>query len=334
MRQGQDHGGPDDDPFEGLVLDDSWADAATHHEASAQHRLAAVPDADGPGRKRTRRRRDRDGRGSIGARIRAAILNPTAARTVTAIALVVVGASYFNAGESGGSFILRGSSAGWPTPATAVSDTPLGVAPPAPERPGSFAFMRLQDDGVTPVVYDPCRPISIVVNESGAPPQARALLDDALVRMTETTGLQFEIERRTSEVPQPERPAYLPDLYGDRWAPVLVAWTDEETIPRLDGYMGLGGSTAVVADDGTWVYVSGTVYLHTQTFVEVLAEPHGWELARGTVLHEFGHVVGLDHVDDQRELMDHRNHRYVVDFQSGDLAGLSHLGQGACVPRL
>jgi hypothetical protein len=48
------------------------------------------------------------------------------------------------------------------------------------------------------------------------------------------------------------------------------------------------------------------------------------------LLHEFGHVFGLDHVDSPRELMSETDHD-VMSFGPGDLEGLRLLGQGPCI---
>lgn len=315
-----------DDPYAGLVFDEDWAAAATHHEEAADRRLAAVP-APSPRSRRPRRVRN------VVRRVASAVLRPSTVRTFMVLAFVLVGLSWANlGGGAGGSLVLGGSSSDRPTPSAADSDTPLGIAPEPPARPGRYAFMTLQDDGATPVTYDPCRPIHIVVNDADAPWVAAQLLDDALTGITEATGLQFVVEGRTSEEPRIDRPEYQRGRYGDRWAPVLVAWTDPETVPDLAGEVaGLAGSTAVQVDGSTWVYVSGIVYLDAPDFVQILDEPHGWEQARAIVLHELGHLVGLAHVEDQRELMDHRGHRFTVDFGAGDLAGLARLGRGPCI---
>ena len=55
----------------------------------------------------------------------------------------------------------------------------------------------------------------------------------------------------------------------------------------------------------------------------------GLEVARAIAMHELGHLVGLAHVDDERELMDAQNHGQ-VDFGPGDRRGLARLGRGRC----
>ena len=47
------------------------------------------------------------------------------------------------------------------------------------------------------------------------------------------------------------------------------------------------------------------------------------------LLHEFGHVIGLDHVDSPRELM-HEGNNDLTSFGPGDLEGLRLLGKGPC----
>ncbi len=46
-------------------------------------------------------------------------------------------------------------------------------------------------------------------------------------------------------------------------------------------------------------------------------------------MHELGHVVGLNHVHDRRELMNGANLGRTV-FGPGDRRGLALLGQGPC----
>ncbi len=61
--------------------------------------------------------------------------------------------------------------------------------------------------------------------------------------------------------------------------------------------------------------------------------PKGTVLARAVVQHELGHVMGLDHVADQAQLM-YSEGAEARDWGTGDLAGLHQLGSGACFPDL
>ncbi|SCX56361.1 hypothetical protein SAMN03159343_3394 [Klenkia marina] len=220
-----------------------------------------------------------------------------------------------------------------PTPGFQESDEPLGTPPPAPDS-DSFAFIARQDDDTTPVAYDPCRPVDVVLSTDGAPEGAEAMLTDALTRMTEVTGLQFRYAGPTDEAPGGGRAAYQPDRYGDRWAPVLVGWRTPEQEPGLAGDVaGLGGSASAGPQGGPLVYVTGSVTLDGPEYATLLVDGDA-ELARAILLHELGHVVGLAHVWDDTQLMASTTSGGVLDFADGDLAGLARLGAGECVPEL
>ena len=157
----------------------------------------------------------------------------------------------------------------------------------------------------------------------------------AVARIAQVTGLVFVHDGPTDEVPAAEREAFQPDRYGDRWAPVLVAWETEAENPDLAGdIVGRAGSLAVALGEGTRVYVTGTVSLDADQFPEILDQRDGEATASGVVLHELAHLVGLDHVDDQSQLLYPQTVPGVTDFADGDLTGLARLGQGACVPEL
>ena len=57
-----------------------------------------------------------------------------------------------------------------------VADLPLGTPPPPPAEGGVHTFATFQSDGVTPVAYDPCRPVHYVVRPDAAPPGGEALV--------------------------------------------------------------------------------------------------------------------------------------------------------------
>ncbi|MGN8244803.1 matrixin family metalloprotease [Cellulomonas soli] len=264
------------------------------------------------------------GAGGAGPRRRRA---STAAIVVTSVALGLglAGLGTWALGLVGGD--------DWPTPGRESAAQPLGVPPVVSAPSPAYSFMALQDDGVTPVAYDPCRPVHYVVRPEGEPAGGRQMITEAFLRLSQATGLQFVDDGETDESPSADRDPYQPDLYGDRWAPVLISWSDQGETTDLGGDVaGLGGSVPVSYLNGTAVYVTGQVLLDGPAFTEAMSHPGGGPVARAVVLHELGHVVGLGHVDDPEQLM----YPYAArsDLGAGDLTGLALLGAGGCVPEV
>ncbi|MGY1722751.1 matrixin family metalloprotease [Blastococcus sp. SYSU DS0533] len=220
----------------------------------------------------------------------------------------------------------------WPTPGFEAADAPLGTPVPAPSPGGTHLFIGVQDDGKGPVAYDPCRPVHYVIRPDNAPPGGDALVHEAFARVSDVTGLQFVFDGATDESAWEERPSFQPDRYGDRWAPVLVSWQTDAENPELAGRVaGLAGSAIVEPPGGPRVFVTGVVGLDADAFRDMLADPAGVAGARAVVLHELAHLVGLAHVEDPGQLM-YPTTSTVLDFNVGDLTGLSQLGGGECVP--
>lgn len=192
------------------------------------------------------------------------------------------------------------------------------------EPADGFVFRSTQPGGVTPVGYDPCRPLRVAVNPAGAPDGYREVVVDALDAVTTAAGLTYELTE-TDEQPLMDRQSFQPDRYGDRWAPALIAWSSPEQIPDLAGRVGgIAGSDRVDIDGEFW-YVTGRVYLDGP---QLDGRPH----ALMTVLHhELGHMLGLDHVDDPDQLMYFSATR-ARSFQPGDVAGLAAIGAISCAP--
>lgn len=222
-----------------------------------------------------------------------------------------------------------------PTPEQDPRTTPIAAPVPPPSAGGTHAFTRLQDDGVTPVRYDPCERVHFALNPRNAPAGAEPIVFAAVARIAEVTGLRFVYDGYTDESPSADRPAYQPERYGDRWAPVLIAWATEDELPALAGnVVGQAGSAAVSLGDRPQVYVTGTVALDAPQLGPILERRNGRDVVSAIVLHELGHLVGLAHVDDPGELMYPEVQDEVTAFSAGDLTGLARLGTGPCVPEL
>jgi hypothetical protein len=222
-----------------------------------------------------------------------------------------------------------------PTAGREEARFPRGTPLEPPPEGGPHGFVAVQADGVTPVAYDPCRPVHYVIRPDGAPDGGNEVVREAIDRLSEVTGLQFVDDGTTDEATTLDRPIFQPERYGDRWAPVLIAWETEEQNPALAGdTVGQAGSVAVSLGDGPRIFVTGTVSLDAGRLPEILAFRDGGETARAIVLHELGHLVGLAHVEDAEQLMYPEARREVPDFAAGDLTGLAVLARGPCVPEL
>lgn len=241
---------------------------------------------------------------------------------------------------------------GWPPLDPTVSDQPLGRPGAYPEGGGPHSFVVFQEDGVTPVGYDPCRPVRYRVRGAG-PAAGAEVVREAVSMVAAATGLRFVDEGVTDEAPSGDRAAYQPERYGERWAPVLIAWSDESESPDLgeviEGQQGadvagyassqpVGLSTTDLATGETeetgLVFVTGTVVLDQPDLAAILERADGYAQARAIVAHELAHLVGLGHVDDESQLMFPRTTPSRTLFGAGDLQGLSRLGSLACFPEI
>jgi hypothetical protein len=86
----------------------------------------------------------------------------------------------------------------------------------------------------------------------------------------------------------------------------------------------------VVAPSGTASArcATGSVGLNRAWFAHALTDPAAAAVARGVVLHELGHLVGLDHVKDPGQVMHATSE--TVGLADGDREGLAAVGAGEC----
>lgn len=200
---------------------------------------------------------------------------------------------------------------------------------PTPGVGSAYAFEQTLPDGL-PVTYDPCRPLHYVIRSTRLPAYGAAMVKAAVARVQAATGLEFVFDGYTTEAPSTDRPL-VQSRYGDRWAPLLIAFSDPSESPSLGGdVMGRGGSAAVAPDGPASArYVTGQVILDLGDFQTVMSRPDGTLMARASIMHELGHVVGMAHVQNTDQIMDPVNGG-TTTWGSGDLHGLALLGSGLC----
>lgn len=220
-----------------------------------------------------------------------------------------------------------------PVPGVDEADAPLGTPPAVvPPSDAYVAGTVQQAPGAeeVAVAWSPCRPVHYVVDSEGAPEGFADVVRSEVATLGALTGLVFADDGLTSEAADRQRPSFQPGRYGDRWAPVLVRFTDAATVSDLTAAAGITlTSPARDPETGLAHLVSGAVYLDTELLA---AADVGSTPAYVVVLrHELGHLVGLGHVDDPSQLM-HPVTSTVETYQQGDLTGLATLGAGACAP--
>lgn len=187
----------------------------------------------------------------------------------------------------------------------------------------------------TPVRWDACSPIEVVVSDAGSPigydgAEFTADVEAAVATLRGATGLDLSVARTTDEVPDAGRSTVTADTDGvRRWAPVLVGWRGpgEGGLPLRDVDRGVAVPVAV-GPAGERVYVTGQVVLNPDR--EDL-EPGTTDRSiswGATILHELAHVLGLGHVDAPHELMHTYPGTGPVELGPGDRAGLEAVGAG------
>lgn len=222
----------------------------------------------------------------------------------------------------------------WEGPPPGFEESPSRLRPASDHAPASegqgFRFSRHEDDG-TPVTWSPCRPIHFVIRPDHAPIAGEQMIKQAFANLGAATGLEFVHDGSTSEGPSEDRRVYQPSVYGDRWAPVLVAWATRSEVPDFGvDIIGEASPLSVRTPSGDSTYISGVVYLDAVKLTG-LSSSHGQDDVMAVIQHELGHLVGLAHVDDPSQLMAPQTGQ-TAHFQAGDRAGLAALGRGRCQP--
>ncbi len=239
-------------------------------------------------------------------------------------------------------------------PATVVDETAVAVDDecPAEDHLGGinhgqaealgasgYAFLYADASGCNPIRFPACQPVHYVINDALAPPGAVDDVHGAIDRLAEATGLTFIYDGTTDEPLDVARPAYQPERYGERWAPILIGWSALGAGSGPDA----AGDDIVVAGRGNPIrvansLVSGVLELNADVVLnrdtqERLPGGFGEGITRGRVLlHELGHVMGLGHVASEAQLMypelaEHTSS--TAEFGVGDRVGLRLVGREA-----
>ena len=177
------------------------------------------------------------------------------------------------------------------------------------------AWRPIAGTKANPARWGTCR-IAYRVNERRMPADGLADLREAMRRVTQVSGIRFRYRGKSSVVP---RPGYS----GPGRNKIVVAWAS----PKQSGgllYPGVGG-VGGTSRSGSRLH-SGYVLMNTQfsnTADPGFAQgsPHGLVL-----MHELGHVVGINHSPDRRQIMYGSSYLPAAVWGAADLRGLRKVG--------
>jgi hypothetical protein len=237
-----------------------------------------------------------------------------------------------------------------PSPSRAPAAAPLPGTSPATRaaRPGGggtagtpgrksvrakafrgYRYLLMQPDGVTPIRWNPCRPLHYRISLGGLVPasevaRVRAAFGAAGAALG---GVQFSYDGPTTVVPDTV------DDAGRAGADIVFAFSLPGSGPArsalLTGWEAGRGGFAATGAAGA----QGRDAQHP-THGSIVIDAAKWKIMTRhdrTVLylHEIGHVAGLDHPADGHQIMTSGAYDLPARYQTGDLAGLATLGRQA-----
>ena len=267
-------------------------------------------------------------------------MSPRGLRRVTLAVAALATAGLASAGTAAGTVASAGHAIGHMSEADPVSlsgtGSPLAataattVAPLAALSSSSYRFSSILDG--QPVRWNPCQAIHWRANVASGPVGGLDVLKAAVAHVASVTKTTWVFDGTTATVPST---AYLPKVPTNTNKPVVIGWTDGAASDLLRGkpaqVLGMTRTTWFGVDDGMGHRGAATraaVVALDRTDRLPLRGAQSWS---ATTLHELGHVMGLDHPADTRQLMA-ATLPNVATLQSGDNTGLTRLGRAAgCV---
>ena len=224
---------------------------------------------------------------------------------------------------------------GWMPTAPTTSPVQAATAPTTTVKlaaltSASYRFSSILDGA--PVRWNPCQVIHWKANVARGPVGGLDVLKAAVAHVAYSTRTTWVYDGATTTVPST---AYLPKTPTNVNKPVVIGWTDGTASDLLRykpaAVLGMTRTVWFGVDDGMGHRVAATraaVVALDRTDRLPLRGTQSWS---ATALHELGHVMGLDHPTDTRQLMA-ATLPNVATLQTGDETGLHRVGRDAgCV---
>jgi len=212
--------------------------------------------------------------------------------------------------------LLLASGLGFGSPASAIATSPGDVFPietrganSQPLRASNgpvWAWMATKDDG-SPVRWNACSTITWNWNKGKS--RDLKVMRKAVKNLSKASGIAFT---QTSTSPD-----------------VNIRYSKE---PRAQGALGLGGFRYTGGGQSAQI-VQGSIDIDKKLKKKKSKKQFSKSIRKELFMHEWGHVVGLDHVDSRKELMYPSVGGYLKNYGTGDREGLRILGDRAgCSP--
>ncbi len=184
-----------------------------------------------------------------------------------------------------------------------------------PPSDGPHAFLYRMSDGSF-ARWNPCSTLTYKVNYSGAPSFARTEVARAIAKVEAATGIDLVDLGETDLGHNHQPPAGVK---------AVIAFVSPEESPSISGIAGLGGGAYYTPWNGSDAYVAqGFVHINETLNFTQGTGPNGLE---GLLLHELGHMMGLDHVAHTDEAMYPNMHNLPsLGYGPGDREGMWNLG--------
>lgn len=198
-----------------------------------------------------------------------------------------------------------------------ATSVPLLPVTPDPDDPTAYEILNRDQDG-DPIRWNPCRPVRVVANYTGAPAGVEPILRAAVQRLAAATGVGWTYAGTTTDRASDHTGSNLMTASADR--EVVVSWPATWTGTSA----GMGGAAWATSATGETWFVAGSVQGNRTM---QLTDPQMLHL----LLHELGHVAGLAHPAQEYQVMSRGGRLDLSDYRAGDRAGLTVVGRNGTV---